>query len=107
FASSLARSLLGGIEQLAEAVARVRAEGDLLEHADALLVARARADDLLDVLVVDRHLVELGGLPRFARHRELALPEAVAPLRMHVADPLHPEAEERLEVDDPLLAAPA
>ena len=58
-----------------------------------------RAHDLLEVLVLERHRVEVGDLPRLARDRELALPHAVAPLGVHVADALHAEADERLEVD--------
>ena len=57
------------------------------------------AHDLLEVLVLERHRVEVGDLPRLAGVRELALPHAVAPLGVHVADALHAEADERLEVD--------
>src|SRR5262249_14508541 len=97
--SSRSRSWSGGVEELLEAVAGVGAERDLLEHADALLVAARRAHHLLQVLVLERHGLQLVDLPRLASVRELALPHAVTPLGVHVADALHPEADERLEVD--------
>ena len=62
-------------------------------------VAAGRAHHLLEVLVLERHRVEVVDLPGLPRVRELALPHAVAPLRVHVADALHAEADERLEVD--------
>src|SRR6476661_7577887 len=97
--SSDATSWSGGVEELLEAVAGVGAERDLLEHADPDLVAGRGAHHLLEVLVLEGHRIEVGDLPRLARVRELALPHAVAPLGVHVADALHAEADERLEVD--------
>src|SRR5215475_15002361 len=91
------------VEELLEPVPRLRAEVDLLEHADPSLRSARRAHDLLDVQVLEGHLVEVGGLPALAADRELALPAAVSPGRVLVADALHAEAGERLERD--LLAA--
>src|SRR5262249_29312813 len=89
----------GGVEELLEAVARVGAEADLLEDTDADVVTLRRAHDLLEVLVLERHRVELVDLPRFAADGQLALPQPVAPLGMHVADALHAEAVQRVEFD--------
>src|SRR5262245_13430552 len=91
--------LLRRIQKLAEAVARVGAEGDLLEHTHALPGSRAGAHHLLDVLVLDRHLVQVVDLPALPADGELALPHAVAPARMRVPDALHAEADQRLEPD--------
>jgi hypothetical protein len=77
----------------------VGTERDLLEDADADLVAARGPHHLLEVLVLVRHRFEVGDLPRLPRVRELALPHAVTPLGVHVADALHAEADERLEVD--------
>src|SRR5262245_29637724 len=87
------------VEEALEAVLRVRPDADLLEHADAGLAAAARAHHLLDVLVVERVLVQVSHLPRLAGLRVLALPLAVPPDRVLVADSLHAEAEQRLELD--------
>src|SRR5262245_11183782 len=91
------------VEEALEAVLRVRADRDLLEHAHADVVAAARPHDLLDVLVLRRVLVQVGGLPRLAGLRVLALPLAVAPDRVLVADALHAEGEQRLQHDLVLL----
>src|SRR5262245_52841823 len=87
------------VEQLLEAVAVMGPERDLLEHADALLAAARRAHHLLDVLVLDRHLVQVVDLPALAADRQLALPETVPPGRVRVADALHAEADQGLERD--------
>src|SRR5262245_49016921 len=88
----------------ARQAARVFAEGELFEDAESGLVAPARAHDLLDVDVPRLHVVELFDLVLFGVHRELTVPVAVAPFGMHVANPAHPERDERLELDALLVA---
>src|SRR5262245_55458183 len=86
------------VQELPEARRRVRPETQLLQHADARPLAHARADDLLYVQILGRQRIEIVALPALARHGELALPRAVGPLGVEIADPLHLEAEERLEL---------
>ena len=57
-----------------------------------------RLDERLDVHVfVGRHVVD-GEVPTVATDLRLALPHAVAPLGVRVADPEHVEIEQRLQV---------
>src|SRR3972149_1710863 len=74
-------------------------EAELLEDAYALSVTHASAHHLLDVDVLEGQRVELVRLPGLPDASELSLPASMSPLRVHVADALHPEAEEGLELD--------
>ena len=62
-------------------------------------VAAAGDDDLLDVDVFQRQRVELAVFPALAADGQLAVPLAVAPLRVLVAQALHAVQQQRLKVD--------
>ena len=82
-----------------EAVGAVGAEDGLLEDADALAVTHADLHQVLDVLVLEGGLVDVGQLPTLRLHGQLALPVAVGPGGVAVADALHAVGELLLEGD--------
>ena len=87
------------VEEAGEAARLVLAERELLEHAEADVVAPARAHHLLDMDVPRLEVVELLDLVLLGADRVLAVPAAVSPLGMRVAEAAHPEREQRLELD--------
>ena len=72
-------------------------DAQLLDNAVAQPVIHARAHQLLDVKVFHRKRIERAAAPSVSRHRQLALPKAVAPLRMTIADALHLKRQDRFE----------
>ena len=76
---------LPAVEEAVEAGGGVAADGELLEDADALVLAdatrRRRAHERLDVHVLGGVRVVDGQVPALAADLQLALPDAVAPLR--------------------------
>ena len=61
--------------------------------------AHARPDELLHVEKLRRHRIEFGQHEAFGAERLLALPQAMAPLGVQVADAQHLEGQERFERD--------
>ena len=87
------------VEDAGETARVVLAERELLEHAEADLVAPAGAHHLLDVDVPRLDVVELLDLVLLGTDRELAVPVTVAPFGMRVAEAAHAEREQRFELD--------
>src|SRR5262249_34827296 len=75
----------------------VRSDHQLLEHAEPLLAAQARAAELLDVEVARIHRVEVGQRPADSVDDLGALPLAVTPFGIEVAEAAHLEGEDGLE----------
>src|SRR5215468_3229779 len=82
----------------------MRAEDELLEHADAAAFAEARFADRLNVEMEGHRLVDLRQRPGLAVGDVVADAHAVAPYRMLVAEPDHVEVVQRRERDAQLLA---
>ncbi len=97
----------GAVEEGGEAAGGVGADHELLEDADALAAAHARAAQLLDVQVAGIERIPIGKVPGLAGHGLLSLPDAMAPLGMQVAETEHLEGQDRLEHEFPRLAAGA
>ena len=74
-------------------------QDELLEHAQTFAAVQARAAELLHVDVAGIERVEVGERPDVAAYGFLALPHAVAPLGIEVAEPAHLEGEERFELE--------
>src|SRR5438105_1427455 len=87
------------VENAGEAARMVVAERELLENTEAGPVAPTGAHHLLDVDVPRLDVVELFDLVLLGADRELAVPVAVSPFRMRVAETAHPERQQRLELD--------
>src|SRR4029079_11064548 len=90
------------VDDAGETTRVVLAERELLEYAEPDLVAPLGAHHLLDVDVPRLDVVELFDLVFFGPGRELAVPVAVAPFGMHVAQPAHTERQQRLQLDQRL-----
>src|SRR5262249_61775337 len=77
----------------------VAAERRLLEYSDPVLAAQTRGAELLDVEVARIHRVELGQRPVDSVDDLGALPLAVTPFRIEIAEAAHLEGEDGIERD--------
>jgi hypothetical protein len=79
-------------------------ETDLLQHADAGALSIAGADDLLNVKMFRREWIKLLRIERFPANFQLALPHALSPLGVTIAEALHLELQDWFEGDRARLA---
>src|SRR5258708_16552190 len=76
----------------------------LLKHADAGALSISSADTLLDVKMLRREWVKLLRIEGLPADFQLALPHALSPLGMAVAEALHLELQDWFEGDRTRLA---
>src|ERR1700676_5031161 len=92
------------VEEADEPGRFIGTETDLLQHADAGALSIAGADNLLDVKMLRRQWVKLLRIERLPADFQLALPHALSPLGMSVAEALHLELQDWFEDDRACLA---
>src|SRR3979490_763217 len=87
------------VEEACEPGRFIGTETDLLQHADAGALSISGADDLLHMEMFGREWVKLLRIECLPANFQLALPHALSPLGMSIAEALHLELEDWFEGD--------